>query len=47
MNLDKILEKSSVIYDDINDITSDIANLLETTSIKIFRFKKNNNKPID
>ena len=47
MNLDKILEKSSVIYEDINDITSDIANLLETTSIKTFRFKKNNNKPID
>ena len=47
MKLDQILEKSSVIYDDINDITSDIANLFETTSIKTFGFKKNNNKPID
>ena len=47
MKLDQLLEKLSVIYDDVNQVVSDIGTLFESASIITFGYKKSSNKPID
>ena len=47
MKLDQLLEKPSVIYDDVNEVVSDIGTLFESASITTFGYKKSSNKQID
>ena len=47
MKLDQLLEKPSVIYNDVNEVVSDIGTLFESASITTFGYKKSSNKPID